>query len=232
MIVNRIAFVILISLCQISTGQSRFSTDPYGNKIVAVKLPAAVEKRTVRIGQMSIGEHVQVYSDAMIVDDKGRCWLKPKYVASTSKEKGDLEIINNKLGYIVHVNYKYVKTDTGYSVPRWPHWERGYVPHGYIPVKSIVVDKPRYDEGSPSDKLSRKMQRSYEPNFTQPQVPSNPYSMENHNARFNVRFGRNSNRSNFHPTSPGSSREIDTNRSPAPTPGFDSGILPELFLNN
>jgi hypothetical protein len=170
-------------------------------------IPANLEKRVVRIAQMDVGEHVQAYADAMIVDDSGNCWLNPRYIAAPM-EKGDIEIIHNKLGYIVRVNYHNFKTETGYSVPRWPSWKRGYVPPGSIPVKGISVDKP-YQQAQ--------VKTTYEPRFTIPKIPPNPYSWEKENVRSNSRSNSRTG------TNPGASRN-DTG--PKPGPDF---ILPELF---
>lgn len=148
----KIFFFILIFIPQIALGQ--YNYDSYGHKINPARLPNEVENRTVRIGEMEIGERVQTFPEAMVVDDAGNCWLNPQYIAFPLKAKGDLEIIRNKLGYTVRVNYKYHQTEHGYSVPRWSKWERGYVPVGYIPIKSLVIDKPNYNK-VPSQALTR-----------------------------------------------------------------------------
>lgn len=200
----------LIFVCQMAMAQN-YSIDPYGHKINPARLPNEVENRTVRIGEMEIGERVQTFPEAMVVDDAGNCWLNPRYIAFPLKTKGDLEIIRNKLGYIVRINYKYHQTERGYSVPRWSKWERGYVPAGYIPIKSLVIDKPNYGKLSPSQELTRRLQQPYNPRFTAPEVPINPYSMEKQNVR-----------------SRPSSRSVRPSGSPA-SPGTGDFILPELF---
>ena len=196
---------------------NRFSVDPYGNTINPASLPKEIEKRTVRLGKMEVGEHVQVFANAMSVDDSGRCWLNPQHVAFPLKRKGDLEVINNKLGYIVRVNYRYVQTERGFSIPRTESWTRGYVPLGWIPVKAVMVDKPHYEEPSSSHKLSQKMQ----------QPPHNPYSLEKQNVRHDYRRpGVGSSPTNGTPgdTSPG--KKSDPNRS---TPRNPASLFPELL---
>lgn len=209
---------ILVFVPQIAWGQ--YNYDAYGHKINPAPLPRSdstssrmnLESRIVRIGEMEIGERFQTYSQALKVDDSGNTWLDPNYVVWTMRKKGDLEVIRTKLGYIVRVNYNYKPTERGYSITSWPKWERSYVPSSYIPIKALVVDKPDYGRLSPSQELTRKLQQPYNPRFTAPQVPPNPYSMENQNVRP---------RSN--PKSAGSSGS-------SASPG--NFILPELFDNN
>lgn len=169
----RYLFLILIFCCQSVYGQdvNRFSVDVYGHKINAARLPGEYSN-TVRLGDMEVGEHVRVYANAMLVDDSGGCWLDPDFVAFPLKSKGELEIINNKLGYIVRVNYSYVQ-NRGYFIPKWPSWNRGKVPAGYIPVKAVVINKPIYGK-SASQELALKMKKRVE--IAKP--PVNPYSWE------------------------------------------------------
>lgn len=139
------------------------------------KLPNSIDATIYRIGNLEIGQRVQVFADAMVVDDNGKCWLNPKAFSLPRTDKGDLEITRNKLGYIVRVNYKYVQTDKGYSVPRNSTYKRGYAPPYYIPVKSVVVDRPFYGEPSFADKTTARVRSPYSPRFTVPKVPPNPY---------------------------------------------------------
>jgi hypothetical protein len=157
----RFLFIIFILTCTTAFAQAR--------------LPSEIDGTIYRLGNLSVGQRIQVYADAMVVDDDGRCWLNPKSFSVPRGLKGDLEVIHNKLGYIVRVNYKYVQTDKGYSVPRNPNWTRGYAPPFYIPVKSIIVDKPFYGEPSSSDRTSLRMKSPYSPKFSVPKIPSNPY---------------------------------------------------------
>lgn len=175
-------FFAFILLTSVAYGQSPYAADPYGKKITPARIPTEVENRTVRIGEMEIGEKVKTFPEAMVVDDNGQCWLNPRHVAFPLKSKGDLEITRNKLGYIVRINYKYSQIN-GYSVPRWPKWERGYVPSVYIPVKSVVIDKSNYRRLSPSQEVTKTLKSPYDPRYTVPQVPPNPYSLEKQNVR-------------------------------------------------
>lgn len=147
-----------------------------------VKLPGSIEKRTVKLKDMEIGEKVPVFADAMVVGDDGGCWLNPNYI-SIPIEKSDMNIIRIKLGYVVQVNYKY-KVVNGYSIPvSSAIWKRGYTPPFYIPVRGIHVDKPIYPQASSFKKKSLRMQKDYVPNFKTPVIPANPYLLESQNVQ-------------------------------------------------
>lgn len=179
------AFVFLL-ICKSSFASDRFNIDGNGKQIKPAKISKDLERRLVRLGKIEIGEKVIASADAMLVDDNGNCWLNPKYIVGQEKNN-DLEITRNKLGYIVRVNFHYHQTVSGYKVPYTPKWERKYVPPNYIPVKSLIVESPHSEE-SPSYKITKKLNRKYDPMFSKPETFSNPYSEKN-NERFNSRTG-------------------------------------------
>lgn len=174
-----LAFLMMSNLVY---AENLFLKDAYGKKITPVKLPGSIEKRTVKLKDMEVGEKVPVFADAMVIAADGGCWLNPDYI-SIPINNPDMNIVRCKLGYVVQVNYKY-KVVNGYSVPiSSSNWRRGYAPPFYIPVKGIHVDKPVYEQASSFRKQSLKMQKDYVPNFKAPSVPANPYSLENQNVQ-------------------------------------------------
>jgi len=203
--------VVILMMGNVAMAQSRYDVDPYGHKITPARISSEIEKRTVRLGEMEDGERVQVFPEAMVVDDSGQCWLNPNYLAFPMKYKAELEITKNKLGYIVRVNYKYDKSYRGYAVPYWHKWERGYVPRGYIPVKALVIDKPNYGKLSPSQEITRQLQQPYNPRYNIPKVPTNPYSLEKENVQTRPRPSVSSGK---------------------PSPSTREFILPEIFSDN
>lgn len=221
--------IILISFSGTVHAQNKFAVGPYGKSITPATLPRELQKnlnRMVRIQEMEVGERALTFANAMIVDEQGGCWLKPDYVVFPLKHRGELEITRYKLGYTVRVSYKQSATSLGYSVPRKPSWEHGPVPSNYIPVKSIIVDKP-YSNESPSDRISRQMQQPYDPNYVKPKVPSNPYSLEIYNGRSDASYGnRKPSQSNSSTIPSRSTQENGSNRSSTSTNGFDISIIP------
>lgn len=229
------SFFLLLVFSNITYAQNRYAVDPYGNKIVPATLPKEFQKnskRMVSLKEMDVGERVQTFADAMIVDENGACWLKPDYVVFPLKHRGELEITRYKLGYTVRVNYKQTLTSMGYAVPRKPQWEHGQVPPNYIPVKSVVVDKPYVTE-SPSDRISRQMQQPYEPNYVKPKVPPNPYSLELRNDRSDASYGsRRPSQSNA-ASSPARGTEKNGSSSRITgTDDLDSSSFPESLFDN
>ncbi len=177
---------VFVLMCQATFASDRFDIDGNGKQIKPTKISKDLERRFVRLGNIEIGEKVTASADAMLVDDSGSCWLNPKYIVGQEKNN-DLEITRNKLGYIVRVNFHYHQTISGYKVPYSPKWERKYVPKNFIPVKSLIVEKP-YGEESASYKITKKLNRKYDPMFSKPETFPNPYS-EKKNERFNYSTG-------------------------------------------
>jgi len=111
-------------------------------------VPTQLQGGFVRLSELPEGGRVRVYSQALVMDTQGRAWLRKDYVASVSRTKWDrnkeLEVINNKLGWIVRVHPTY-RTIDGYKIPAYPKWEKEVVSHyTHYPVKAInVVQPPR-----------------------------------------------------------------------------------------
>ena len=111
-----------------------------------VQVPTQLRGGLVRLDEIPEGGRVRVYSQALVMDTQGRAWLRRDYVTEISPTKWDrnkeLEIINNKLGWIVRVHPTWQTVD-GYKIPYYPKWKQSVVSeYTHFPVKGLVVVPP------------------------------------------------------------------------------------------
>lgn len=111
--------------------------------ILIGQLPIELDKSSYYLQDLPTGNRVRTYSDAMKVDRYGNCWLQANYVVDNRADRNkELEIINNRLGWIVRVHPS-LRYSGNFRIMAYPQWERNYVPrYGDLPVKGIVVVKP------------------------------------------------------------------------------------------
>ena len=140
-----------------------------------VSLPPEFDRTSQYLSNLNRGQTVRVYSNAMIVDPNGKCWIRGDWVAETATDKymrhKELEITRSKNGYIVRVLPLWSERDHYY---RYPEWQRSvhYPTANDIPVIAFVVvpkPKPRRSYFSELDAYYR----SDAPRYSPPPLP--PY---------------------------------------------------------
>lgn len=113
-------------------------------------IPSHLDKSTLYLRDMPVGASARVYKEALVVDSSGGCWLRGNYVVSNDiysrfNRHKELEIIHNKLGWIVRIHPYWHDINT-WKVQRYPQWTRGidgrYYAGLHLPIKAINVVQP------------------------------------------------------------------------------------------
>jgi hypothetical protein len=106
-------------------------------------MPQELLRTTTTIADLPVGKEAYTYKEALVVSPDGKAYLKADYVLTYNDRYKELQVIHNKVGYIVRVLPIYYRKGN-YYVYEHPKWNTlTYIrPNNFVPVKAIAIVYP------------------------------------------------------------------------------------------